>query len=404
MLLVKKFGGSSLANNGLIFNAASKIINDYKKKNKVVVIVSAQGDNTDKLISKAKEINEIPSKRELDMFLATGEIQSACLLAIAIHKLGYPAISLNAFQVVIFGSNNYGNSRIKKIKPERILNELDKNNIVIITGFQAINSYNDFVTLGRGGSDTSAVALAAILNADLCEIYTDVDGIYTADPRIIKGAKKIKKIDYDAMLELASLGTVVLHNRSVELAKKYNINLVVKSSLNNNPGSIIGDDQMEGSLINGVAVDKNVAVISVIGLEDEPGMVFKLFALLARKKICVDLIIQSIGQQNTKDISFTVAREFLDETIEMLKNNIDFFRYDHLIFDKTVAKLSIVGTGIASNPKISMMMFEAIYNQGINIKMISTSEIKVSILIKEDDIDRAANAVHENLIENEIDF
>lgn len=404
MLLVKKFGGSSLANNDLMFNAASKIINDYKKKNKVVVIVSAQGDNTDKLISKAQEINKMPSKRELDMFLATGEIQSACLLAIAIHKLGYPAISLNAFQVGILGLNNYGNSRIKKINPERILNELDKNNIVIITGFQAINSYNDFVTLGRGGSDTSAVALAAILNADLCEIYTDVDGIYTADPRIIKGAKKIQKINYDAMLELASLGTVVLHNRSVELAKKYNINLVVKSSLNNNPGSIIGDDRMEGSLINGVAVDKNVAVISVIGLEDEPGMVFKLFALLARKKICIDLIIQSIGQQNTKDISFTVAREFLDETVEMLKNNIDFFRYDHLIFDKTVAKLSVVGTGIASNPKISMMMFEAIYNQGINIKMISTSEIKVSILIKEDDIDRAANAVHENLVENEIDF
>ena len=402
MLLVKKFGGSSLANNNLIFNAAKKIIADYKKKNKIVVVVSAQGNMTDELILKAQEINFSPAKRELDMFLATGEIQSACLTAMAIHKLGYPAVSLNAFQAEILGLNNYGNSRIKKINPERILNELEKNNIVIITGFQAINFYNDFVTLGRGGSDTSAVALAAILNADLCEIYTDVDGIYTADPRIIKGAKKIKKINYDEMLELASLGTVVLHNRSVELAKKYNIKLVVKSSFNDNAGSLIGDEKMEGSLINGVAIDKNVAVISVIGLEDEPGMVFKLFALLARKNICIDLIIQSIGKQNTKDISFTVAREFLNETVEMLKKNIDFFRYDHLIFDKTVAKLSVVGTGIASNPKISMMMFEAIYNQGINIKMISTSEIKISILINEKEIERAANAVHKNLIETEI--
>lgn len=400
MLIVQKFGGSSLANDKLIFNAAQKIINAYDKKNKVVVILSAQGDTTDDLISHAQNINNNPSKRELDMLLSTGEIQSVALMTMALHKLGYPAVSLNCLQAGIFATNNYNNAHILKIESSRIVNELDKNNIVIITGFQAVNSYNDIVTLGRGGSDTSAVAIAVAIEADLCEIYTDVDGIYTADPRIIPSAKKISQINYDQMLELSSLGAVVMHNRSIELAKKYNIKLVVRSSLNDNEGTLIGDvKKMEKTLVNGIAVDKNVAVISIVGLEDEPGMVFKLFSLLSRSKISVDLIIQSIGRQNTKDISFTVARAFLSETINILEKNNDFLRYDHLIYDESVAKLSIVGSGIASNPQIAMMMFEAIYNEGINIKMISTSEIKISILVKEDEVEKAAKAVHKNFID-----
>lgn len=400
LLIVQKFGGSSLANDKLIFNAAQKIINAYNNKNKVVVILSASGNTTDDLINHASKINFNYSKRELDMLLSTGETQSVALMAMALHKLGYPAVSLNCMQAGIFATNNYNNARIEKVEPERILNELDKNNIVIITGFQAINSYNDIVTLGRGGSDTSAVAIAVALNADMCEIYTDVDGIYTADPRMIPSAKKISQINYEQMLELSSLGAVVLHNRSVELAKKYNIKLVVRSSLNDNEGTLIGDvKRVEKTLVNGIAVDKNVAVISIVGLEDEPGMVFKLFSLLSRNKISVDLIIQSIGRQNTKDISFTLAREFLNETLNILERNNDFLRYDHLMSDETVAKLSIVGSGIASNPKIAMMMFEAIYNEGINIKMISTSQIKISILVNEDEVQRAAEAVHKNFID-----
>lgn len=399
MFIVKKFGGSSLANDKLIFNAAQKIIDAHRNNNKVVVVLSAQGNTTDNLIERALKINPQPSKRELDVLLATGEVQSVALMTLAIHKLGFSAISLDCRQAGIFAANNYGNARIEKINPQRIMNEIEKNNIVIVTGFQALNSYDDVVTLGRGGSDTSAVALAAALNADVCEIFTDVDGIYTADPRIILTAKKIDKINYDEMLELASLGAVVMHSRSIELAKKYNIKLVVRSSLNNSPGTLIGDENVEQTLINGVAVDKNVAVISLIGLSDEPGMVFKLFAVLSKNKICIDLIIQSIGRQNTKDISFTVAREFLDETINILQKNQDFLCYDHLIFDNTVAKLSVVGAGVASNPEIAKMMFEGIYNEGINIKMISTSEIKISILINENEIERAANAVHNNLLD-----
>ena len=399
MLIVQKFGGSSLANDDLIFNASKKIIDKYDQKNKVVVILSAQGDTTDKLIAHAKKINPDCSKRELDMLLSTGETQSVALMSMALQKLGYHAVSINCLQAGILANNTYGNARIKNIKTDRILDELEKNNIVIITGFQAINSHGDIVTLGRGGSDTSAVAIAVALNADLCEIYTDVDGVYTADPRIIPSAKKISKINYDQMLELASLGAVVLHNRSIELAKKYNVKLIVRSSFNNNSGTLIGDINMEKTLVNGVAVDKNIAIISIIGLRDEPGMVFRLFSLLSRKKINIDLIIQSIGRQNTKDISFTVAREYLKETKDILKKNNDFLRYDHLISDDTVAKLSIVGSGIASNPQIATTMFEAIYNEGINIKMISTSEIKISILVSENEVENAAKSVHRNFVE-----
>jgi aspartate kinase len=399
LLIVKKFGGSSLANIDLLFNAAKNIVADYRKKNNIVVVLSAIGDRTDELIKNAKEINPNPSKRELDMLLVTGEMQSVAFMAMAIHKLGYPAISLSCVQAKIFADDIHGNARIQKIDANRIQNEIDKNNIVIVTGFQAINFCEDFVTLGRGGSDTSAVALSVALNADQCEIYTDVDGIYTADPRIIPCARKIKNICYDEMLELASQGTVVMHNRSIELAKNYNMQIIVRSSLNNNDGTIIGDvkNTMEKTLVSGIATDKNIAVIYLVGLCDNAA-VFKLFSLLSRSKISIDLIIQSIGLQEAKDISFTVADNLLDEVVDILEKNNDFIRYDHLTFNKNVAKLSVIGSGLINNPEIAKMTFEAIYNEGINIRMISTSEIKLSILVDEKDLERASQAVHKELI------
>jgi len=400
LLVVKKFGGSSLASEQLIFSAAKKIISEYNKKKKIVVVLSARGDMTDELIMLAENINSQPSKRELDFLLSTGEMQSVAIMAMAIHRLGYPAVSLSAYQAKIYASDNYSDARIFKINPDRILRELDKNNIVIITGFQAINSCDDLVTLGRGGSDTSAVALAIALKADMCEIYTDVDGIFTADPGIIKTARKINQISYDNMLELASQGAIVMHNRSVELAKKYNLKLIVRSSLNENSGTVICEakNNMEQTLLSGIAINKNIALISLIGMQDNTGMVFKLFSVLARNKICVDLIIQSVGRQNTKDISFTVAQNLFNETINILEKNNDFLQYDHLSFDKSVAKLSLVGSGLSSNPDIATKMFEAIYNQDIKIKMISTSEIKLSVLIDKKDLERAAQAVHEELL------
>lgn len=308
MLIVKKFGGSSVANAERINHVAQTIVNSYKEGNQVVVVLSAQGDTTDELIEKAKEINPNASKREMDMLLSTGEQQSVALMAMAINKLGYPAISLNAFQCNIYSTSTYSNARIKDISTERINNELEKKNIVIITGFQGVNRHLDVTTLGRGGSDTSAVALAAKLGADLCEIYTDVDGVYTSDPRVVKNAKKLDEITYDEMLELASLGAKVLHNRSVELAKKYNVNLVVRSSMTDAEGTIVKEEvKVEKMLVSGVAVDKDVARIAVVGLKDEPGVAFKIFSLLSKEKISVDIIIQSIGRSNTKDISFTVA-------------------------------------------------------------------------------------------------
>ncbi|MFI3231320.1 MAG: aspartate kinase, partial [bacterium] len=304
MLIVKKFGGSSVANAERIQNVAKRIVDEYDKGNKVIVVLSAQGDTTDDLIEKAKELNPRASKREMDMLLSTGEQQSVALMCMAIHALGYPAISLNATQCQISSTSTHGNSRIKSINSSRINAELDKANIVIITGFQGINKFGDIATLGRGGSDTSAVALSASLKADKCEIFTDVDGVYTGDPRIIKGAKKLKEIGYDEMLELASLGAKVLHNRSVELAKKYNVNLVVRSSLNDSEGTIVkGGLLVEKMLVSGVAVDKDVSRISIVGIPNEPGMAYKLFSLLSKNDISVDIILQSIGREGTKDIS-----------------------------------------------------------------------------------------------------
>ncbi len=400
MLVVKKFGGTSVGNKERIYNVAKRCIEDYQQGNDVVVVLSAMGKSTDELIAKAKDINPNPPKRELDMLVSVGEQISVSLMAMAMAQLGVPAVSLNAFQVAMHTSSNYTNARLKSIDAERIRNELDARKIVIITGFQGIDKYDNVTTLGRGGSDTTAVALAAALKADKCEIYTDVDGVYTADPRIVPNARKLDEITYDEMLELASLGAGVLHNRSVEMAKKYGVQLVVRSSLNTNEGTIVKENaKMEKMLVSGVACDKNTTLIAVIGVQDQPGVAFKLFNHLANHNINVDVILQSVGRGGTKDISFTVSSNNADEAIAVMEQH----RQTSLIceridVDRTVAKVSVVGAGMVANAGVASKMFEALYDAGINIKMISTSEIKISVLIDEQYTEQAMNAIHDMFI------
>ena len=401
MLVVKKFGGTSVANKERIFNVAKRCIEDYQKGNDVVVVLSAMGKQTDVLLDMANDINPKASKRELDMLLTTGEQTSVALMAMAMQSLNVPAISLNAFQVAMHTTSVAGNARLKKIDTERIQHELEQRKIVIVTGFQGISQYDDYTTLGRGGSDTTAVALAAALRADACEIYTDVDGVYTADPRIVKDAKKLDEITYDEMLELASLGAGVLHNRSVEMAKKYGVQLVVRSSLNTSEGTVVKEEvKMEKMLVSGVACDKNVARIAVVGLEDQPGVAFKLFRHLANHNVNVDMILQAIGRDNTKDISFTVTGDMADIAVETVeRHRSGSLKCQEVKVKKDVAKVSIVGAGMQSNPGVAARMFEALYSANVNIQQISTSEIRVTVLIDREDTDRAMNAVH-----NEFDF
>lgn len=394
-LVVQKFGGTSVKNAERIFNVARIITETYKKGNNVVVVVSAQGDTTDDLIAKAAEINPNPSKREMDVLLSTGEQISISLLAMAIEKLGFPVVSLTGWQAGFMTNSNYSNARIHKIETERLQMELDKKNIVIVAGFQGLNRYDDITTLGRGGSDTSAVALAASLHADICQIYTDVDGVYTADPRIVKDAVKLDEISFDEMLELASLGAQVLHNRSVEMAKKYNVKLEVLSSLEDKPGTKVKEViKMEKMLIKGVACDDDVARVAIIGLPDQPGIAFKIFSALAQRKINIDIILQSIGRDNTKDISFTVPLSQKDAAIQCLEEEKELFHAQKVEMDDNVSKVSIVGAGMQSNPGVAAKMFEALYEADINIRMISTSEIKISVLIDRDKGKRALVAVH----------
>lgn len=397
MLVVKKFGGTSVANKERIMNVAKRCIKDYQAGNDVVVVLSAMGKQTDVLIDMAKDINPMPSKRELDMLLTTGEQTSVALMAMAMNSLGVPAISLNAFQVAMHTTSAYGNARLKRIDTERIRNELDQRKIVIVTGFQGVNKYDDFTTLGRGGSDTTAVALAAALHADACEIYTDVDGVYTADPRLVKSARKMKEITYDEMLDLATLGAGVLHNRSVEMAKKYNVQLVVRSSLSEAEGTVVKEVvKVERMLVSGVAADKNVTRISLVGLKDKPGIAFRVFDLLAKANINVDMILQSIGRTDSKDISFTVPRDSFDEAYKVLSDNKELLGDPDISYNNSVAKVSIVGAGMMSNPGVAAKMFECLYNSNININMISTSEIRVTVLIDEKEVEKAMNAVHDS--------
>lgn len=397
MLIVKKFGGTSVADKERIFNVAKRCIEDYEKGNDVVVVLSAMGKYTDELIEKAHDINPNPPKREMDMLFTIGEQMSVSLMAMAMAQLGVRAVSLNAFQVSMHTTSSYGNARLKKIDTERIKRELEDRKIVIVTGFQGINKYDDYTTLGRGGSDTTAVALAAALHADACEIYTDVDGVYTADPRVVPTATKLKAITYDEMLDLATLGAGVLHNRSVEMAKKYGVRLVVRSSLNNSEGTVVKEvvNKVERMIISGVALDKNADRISVIGIQDMPGSAFKLFNTLAKKSINVDIIIQSVGRDGTKDISFTVSHENLDEAIALLEEKKEALGFEKVEYNCDVAKLSIVGAGMMSNPGVAAKMFECLYNQDVNINMIATSEIRITVLVAQKDAVAAMNAVHE---------
>ena len=395
-LIVQKFGGTSVADTERLRNVARIITDTYKAGNQVVVVLSAQGDTTDDLIEKAKEINPEGSNREMDMLLSTGEQISVALCAMAIEALGYPVVSLTGWQAGILTDTAAKNARIKKIDTERLEAELDQKRIVIVTGFQGVDRNQNITTLGRGGSDTSAVALAAALEADLCQIYTDVDGVYTADPRYVKKARKLAEITYDEMLDLASLGAGVLHNRSVEMAKKYGVQLVVRSSLNNHEGTIVREEvNMEKMLVSGVAADKNATRIAVIGLKDEPGIAFHLFNALAKYNINVDIILQSVGRNGTKDISFTVAEDEADEAVAIIQKSFPKSEYNKIDEEKDVAKISIVGAGMMTHPGVAASMFEALYDAGVNIKMISTSEIRVTVLIDEKYTEKALNAVHD---------
>ncbi len=395
-LIVQKFGGTSVKDAKRLMNVANIVTQKYKEGNDVVVVVSAQGDTTDDLIEKAAEINSNPSKREMDMLLSSGEQISASLLAMAIQKLGCPSVSLTGWQAGFSTTSVHTSARIKDVNPERIRSELDSKKIVVVTGFQGLSKYDDITTLGRGGSDTSAVAIAAAMHADLCQIYTDVEGVFTADPRKVPNAKKLKEISYDEMLELATLGAQVLNNRSVEMAKKYNIELEVLSSLTNKPGTIVKEKvKMEKMLISGVAKDTDVARVSITRIPDQPGIAFKLFSSLAAKNINVDVILQSIGRgDDTKDIAFTVPKDKGKEALKTVEDFANNYDAGEVQFDDNVAKISIVGAGMESHAGVAAKMFEALFEQQINIRMISTSEIKVSVIIAKDDADKAVSAIH----------
>ena len=396
-LIVQKFGGSSVADADKIRNVARIITEQYRKGHSVVAVLSAQGDTTDDLLEKAKEINPRASKREMDMLLSTGELVSISLCAMAIERMGYQVVSLTGWQAGVLTDSAYSAARIKRVRTERIQKELDKKKIVLVAGFQGINKYDDITTLGRGGSDTSAVALAASLHADLCQIYTDVDGVYTADPRHVIGARKLEEITFDEMLELASLGAQVLHNRSVEMAKRYNVNLEVLSSFSGNPSTKVKEvvKTMEKMHVSSIAKDKNVARLALVGLDDKPGIAFRIFSLLAKEKVNVDIILQSIGRDGSKDISFTVARDDMEVATQVMQDNKEVIGFKSVEVNDHVAKISIVGAGMANNSGVACKMFEALFSAGININMISTSEIKVSVLVDERDAERAVQAVHD---------
>ena len=400
MLVVQKFGGSSVADAARLRNVAKIVTDTYKAGNDVVVVVSAQGDTTDDLIEKARELNPRASKREMDMLLSAGEPISISLLAMAIESIGCPVISLLGWQAGFKTNSTYSSARIKRVDPERIKAALDKRKIVVVAGFQGLNKYEDITTLGRGGSDTSAVAIAASMHANLCQIYTDVEGVYTADPRKVPGARKLQEITYDEMLELATLGAQVLNNRSVEMAKKYNVELEVLSSLHPVPGTKVKEvSKMEEMLIKGVAKDTNVARVMIVGVPDEPGIAFKIFSRVAKAHANVDIILQSIGRDGTKDITFTVPEDKGEDAVAALKDYCDMVGAKSLTFDTGVAKVSIVGAGMETHEGTAALMFEALAAANVNIQMISTSEIKVSVLIAEEDADRAVAAVHKAFYE-----
>lgn len=396
-LIVQKYGGSSLANVEKIKKVAENIKRNYSKGNKLVIVVSALGDTTDELISVAKQINPKPSSREMDMLLATGEQVSIALLAMALEAINIPVISFTGPQVGIITDDVHTKARIKEIKTERMEEELGQNKVLIIAGFQGKTSNDEITTLGRGGSDTTAVALAASLKADLCEIYTDVEGIFTADPRVVTKASKLNSISYDEMLELAILGAKVLHPRSVELAKLYKVPLCVRSTFVNKEGTIVVEnDLMEKELVvTGLAHDLNVAKIGLFDIPDRPGIASSIFDALALAKINVDMIVQSAMRNNVNDIAFTIPKDDLDKALQIIKNVAQDIGASGIANANDLAKVSIVGAGMLSSPGVAAKMFNTLAKNEINLEMISTSEIKVSCIIKSKDVEKALIALHD---------
>lgn len=395
-LIVQKYGGSSVANPEKIKNVALRIVSAKKAGNDVVVVVSALGDTTDELIDLARKITDSPSEREMDMLMATGEQMSAALLSMAIHVLGFSAISFNGAQVGIYTDNVHTKAKIRSISTERIHKALKENYIVIVAGFQGVTEDHDITTLGRGGSDTTAVALAAVLKADECEIYTDVNGVFTADPRVVKEARRIPMISYDEMLELASLGAKVMHSRSIEFAKKYHVTIHVRSSFNDEPGTLIVEEakEMEDIVIRGVTADKDQAKVTIGKVPDKPGIAAKIFKVLADAHINIDMIVQNVSEQGHTDISFTVGQTDLQKTMKVLRDVCQEVKAGKVDSDEQIAKFSVVGIGMKSHAGVAALLFETLAHEGINIEMISTSEIKISCVIRKNNADRAVQAVH----------
>ena len=401
-IVVQKYGGTSVGTAEKIKNVAKRVINTKNAGNQVVVIVSAMGHSTDELISLLKQVTSNPDPREYDMLLSTGEQVSAALLASAILEMGEKAISLTGGQAGVITEDIPSKARIKDVKFERLKKELEQGNIIIVTGFQGIDSKGDITTIGRGGSDTSAVVIAAALKADVCEIYTDVDGIYTADPRIVPDAKKLERISADEMLELASVGAGVMHPRAVECGKIYGIDICVRCSFNDKPGTLITKftdkevkEMEKRGLVTGIAHDTNVAKIGVLQVPDKPGIASKIFSKLAEDNISVDMIIQSIHGGKVADLAFTVSRGDLKKAVETVKAVAKETGAADVVSDDSVAKISLVGVGMVGAPGVAAKMFETLAKNDINIHMISTSEIRISCVIDEKNIKKAAQALHD---------
>ena len=394
-IIVQKFGGSSVATVERLEQVAEHIIKEKKKNNQVVVVVSAQGKTTDKLISEEKEVTKNIYPREHDVLVSVGEQITISKLAMLLNDKGYKAISLCGWQIPIVTSSAHTNARVRYIKNETILDNLRSDNIVIVAGFQGIDELGDITTLGRGGSDTTAVAIAASLKAKRCDIFTDVDGVYSADPRIVDEVQKIDTISYDEMLELASMGAKVLHNRCVELGQKYNIPIYVKSTFEKNSrGTLVTHNYLEDLVIDGVTKDDYISRITVVGLENKIGETYKLFKVLSDNNINLDVIMQSFGEYVTKDIAFTVEMGSLDKTLKVLEDNREYLGYKDVYHTENLSKVSIVGTGIANKPGVATQMFEALYENNINMHMVTTTEIKISVLVETSEADTAVRAIH----------
>lgn len=396
-VIVQKYGGSSVADAERLKNVARRVSMARDEENQVVVVVSAMGHTTDDLINLAYQLTERPGDRELDVLLSTGELVSSTLLAMALESLGYKAVSLTGAQAGIHTDSSYSRARILRVDPKRIVRELKKGNIVIVAGFQGVTQEMDITTLGRGGSDTTAVALAASLGAEVCQIYTDVEGVYTADPRLVPGALKLTRIGYEEMLELASYGAKVMHSRAVELGEMYKMPILVASSFTDSPGTIICEEaSMElKNKVRGIAHDTNVAKITVVGVPDHPGIAAAIFQPLARANISVDTIVQNASVENITDLTFTVARSDLIKAMSIVEPVAESVGARQCVADSTLAKISIVGTGMQNTPGYAAIMFRALHRQGINIQLITTSEIRITCIISEDKVTEAVQTLHQ---------